>query len=806
MDDTLIDHPQAPTPGAPNTTQAGGCTQTGLIMLIAGWVIFLSLIALGGVLTLEQALFEGSFDISDVRWFIVIGYGAAVLIPAVVIWAWGRTLPLRRYFAALALAGLFAALLGPARLAGLTNGEGTAALQIGLTLVFLIIAWVLLRRSDPAYRTRPTWQGLGLALLLAAVIGIPWVVWGAIGSVMDLLLNLAGALLFGFAAGRVLETIFYLPPPFRGERGVGTLLVEGLMAALALLVMVTGFGANGNQGLLALTVPVLGWALAAMYIQSTDGEGNYSNRPVLALLVGLAAFWVLAFFDADELSAIILLGFDGLIQWSNLAAFVALLIGAVAGLALLLRPALARSGRTGVLLGAAGLAWLAALALYFLVGQPGMHGERLFVILSQQADISGAAQIADPVERRTYVYNTLVDHANTSQAEIRSTLDGLRIAYQPYYLQNAIEVQGGPLVRLWLERQPEVDRVLNSPVLRPLPAPLSISEGTEEAPVGLAWNLQMIGADRVWTELGVRGEGIIVGQSDSGAEGTHPELADSYRGRDGENDYNWFDPWYGSESPVDLGGHGTHTLGTIVGNNTGVAPDAEWIGCVNLGRNLGNPALYLDCMQFNFAPFPQNGDPLRDGQPERGANVLNNSWGCPEVEGCDPNALQAAVEALRTAGVFVVASAGNSGSDCGSVEDPIALYDAAYSVGAVDSSGELASFSSIGPVEVDGSGRIKPDIAAPGVAVPSSMPGGTYASNSGTSMAGPHVVGVVALMWSANPDLIGEIDRTEQILNETAQPYEGAFFPQCGAPNTPNNAVGYGIVDAYQAVLMALEE
>ena len=65
-------------------------------------------------------------------------------------------------------------------------------------------------------------------------------------------------------------------------------------------------------------------------------------------------------------------------------------------------------------------------------------------------------------------------------------------------------------------------------------------------------------------------------------------------------------------SPVDYGGHGTHTLGSILGHTVGVAPDAEWYACANLQRNLANPALYLDCMQFMLAPYPQDGDPLLD--------------------------------------------------------------------------------------------------------------------------------------------------------------------------------------------------
>jgi hypothetical protein len=61
------------------------------------------------------------------------------------------------------------------------------------------------------------------------------------------------------------------------------------------------------------------------------------------------------------------------------------------------------------------------------------------------------------------------------------------------------------------------------------------------------------------------------------------------------------------------------------------------------------------------------------------------------------------------------------------------------------------------------------------------------------------VAGVVALMWSANPDLIGDIDRTEQLLDETVTPYRGSL-PSCVAPGMPNNGVGYGILNAYAAV------
>jgi subtilisin family serine protease len=319
------------------------------------------------------------------------------------------------------------------------------------------------------------------------------------------------------------------------------------------------------------------------------------------------------------------------------------------------------------------------------------------------------------------------------------------------------------------------------------------------------WNISMIGADKVWNEFNVRGEGIVVGQSDSGVDGNHPAIREQYRGFTQGDDYNWFDPWDGTTSPNDEGGHGTHTMGTILGaNGIGVAPKAQWIGCVNLDRNLANPALYLDCMQFMLAPFPHGGNPFKDGDPSRAVHVMNNSWGCPTIEGCDPNALLDAANNLRDAGIFVVVSTGNDGPNCSTIADPLSLYDSVFSVGAIDQNGDMADFSSRGPVSADGSGRVKPDIVAPGVDVLSSTPEGTYASFSGTFMAGPHIVGVVALIWSAQPNLIGDISGTEKLIEETAQQYKGSLSPGCFSGGIPSNAYGYGLVDVYAAVKQAL--
>ena len=454
----------------------------------------------------------------------------------------------------------------------------------------------------------------------------------------------------------------------------------------------------------------------------------------------------------------------------------------------------------------AGVTWIFVVALFFLLGNPGNYGDRLFVILKDQADISKVAAIEDRDERLHVAYERLIEHANETQADLRKFFDNTGVEYTPYYLENAMEVRGGTLVRLYLMTRPEVDRVIPSPRLRAAPEDSPSLGDQPPPPEGyIGWNISMIGADKVWDELNVRGKGIVVGHSDSGVDGNHPAFSEQYRGFNQGDDYNWFDPWDDTTSPNDEGGHGTHTMGTILGTNgIGVAPEAQWIGCVNLDRNLANPALYLDCMQFMLAPFPHGGDPLKDGDPSRAAHVLNNSWGCPTLEGCDPNALLYAVDNLRYAGIFVVVSTGNDGPLCETVESPLSLYDSAFSVGAIDQFGNMADFSSRGPVTADGSDRTKPDIVAPGVNVFSSTPEETYAEFSGTSMAGPHLVGVVALIWSAQPELIGDIDATEQLIIDTAQPYTGDTSIGCFTGDTPSNAYGYGVVDVYAAVKKVL--
>ena len=579
----------------------------------------------------------------------------------------------------------------------------------------------------------------------------------------------------------------------------------GIAAVLSLLGSVIGY--DGSQLILIALLPSFAFAIAVVMPSRLAGM----------VLTGSLASVGFIFFDPTELT-IVLIDIAVIAIKTCAYAFVLGLAVGLIGLTIQLvteagnerRPERVEGSSLKRVLGwvGAGGAWLVVVILFITNGNHGFYGDRLFVILKDQADLSDVRQIQNIDERRSAAYNELIQFANESQTDLRKAFDSLGVKYTPYYLENAIEVRGGTLVRLYLLTRPEVDRVIPSQRLRPAPLGDLLALNNLFAappPSGVQWNVSMIGADKVWDEYGVRGEGIVIGQSDSGVDVTHPELQDSYRGKTEGNDYNWFDPWNERSSPYDENGHGTHTLGTVLGQNgIGVAPGATWFACANLERGLANPALYLDCMQFMLAPFPQGGDPFVDGDPTRAADVLNNSWGCPEIEGCDPNALIAAANHLRDAGIFVVVSTGNDGPNCSTVNQPLALYDSVFSVGAVDRDGNVTEFSSRGPVTVDGSNRIKPDIVAPGRDILSALPGGGYGSLEGTSMAGPHVAGVVALLWSADPSLIGDIDRTEHIIIETVQLYTGSTSIGCFDGGVPNAAYGYGVVDVYAAVKEAL--
>lgn len=721
-------------------------------------------------------------DLAQTDAFGLAALAALASIVTGALWGFVRDERFRPVFAGWFGASLIAFPGIALRFVGPNNDQLGMLVQIAICWIGIAVAWILNRNKMPW-----NWGMVPAALMTVAVGVYPLVRSGALGSPGDLGLALVAGLSFGLLASLLIH-------PTTGNVWTDAL---GIFGALILLAM--AFGYDGGQLILLAALPFFALALSVLM----------PSRAAVVALVGLIVAAVLAFIDPTELH-LVLSDFTAI---GLGMAYSMLGLGLITGLAALAASAIfQRVGEAGwkrpVSLIGAGILWAGTLAAYLLAGHRGFYGDRIFVILKEQADLSTVEKITDREYRLTAAYNEMVTLADKTQAPLRKNLDTFGVKYTPYYLVNAMEVQGGMLTRLYLALRPEVDRVIPSPRLRPIPPINAGQDSSISAPGETQWNVQMIGADKVWQEFDAYGQGIVVGQSDTGVDVGHPALSDQYRGSaSGDHDYNWFDPWYGAPSPVDTIGHGTHTLGTILGQGgIGIAPEAQWFACANLRRNLANPSLYLDCMQFMLAPFPVGGDPFTDGDPTMAAHVINNSWGCPELEGCDPGALQAAAEHLRAAGIFVAVSAGNDGPDCNTVKDPLAIYDAVFSVGAIDQSGTMAYFSSRGPVTVDGSNRIKPDLAAPGVTILSSMPGGSYSTMDGTSMAGPHVVGAVALLWSAVPSLIGDIDVTEQILIQSAQPYAGSTGFGCFSGDIPNAAYGYGVLNVYEAVKLALEK
>ena len=436
------------------------------------------------------------------------------------------------------------------------------------------------------------------------------------------------------------------------------------------------------------------------------------------------------------------------------------------------------------------------------------------VLLADQPDVSAAYGIADPDARGWYVYRTLRAHAARSQVRLRRWLRDRGAHYRSFWAANMLVVTGDQRLLEELAARGDTAVIESNAPRRWIEEPVSAADTT--GPQTVEWGVSSINAPAVWA-MGYTGQGIVIGNEDTGMQWDHPALKPHYRGWNGsvaDHNYNWHDAIHDSTgnpcgndapAPCDDNGHGTHTTGSTSGddgsgNQIGVAPGAQWIGCRNMDRGNGTPTRYTECFQFFIAPTDANGN---NPDPSKRPHVINNSWICPPSEGCAANTLQTIVNNVQAAGIFVVASAGNSGSSCGTVSDPPAIYASSFTVGAHDVTSTLATFSSRGPVTVDSSNRLKPEIVAPGVDVRSSYPTNAYAILSGTSMAGPHVVGAVALLWSARPQLVRDIATTTAILESSANPSVAAGGQICGGVSSttvPNYSFGYGRVDVLAAV------
>lgn len=300
-----------------------------------------------------------------------------------------------------------------------------------------------------------------------------------------------------------------------------------------------------------------------------------------------------------------------------------------------------------------------------------------------------------------------------------------------------------------------VERLAQAPGIRYVEPDLEVRAFNQTVP----WGIERVNAPQVQA-AGPKGAGIKVAILDTGILLNHEDLT-VYGGFDtfGNNNYN------------DDNGHGTHVAGTVAALDNGkgvigVAPQAHLYAVKVLNASgSGSFSNIITGIEWSI---------------NNGMQVINMSLGARSGS----QALQDACDAAYSAGILVVAAAGNDGTIRGnreSISYP-ARYPSVIAVGSITSSNTRSSFSSTGSTL---------EIMAPGSSILSTTYDGGYGTMSGTSMASPHVAGVAALVWSANTQLTNVQLRT--ILNSTANDMWNDPF-----------RYGNGLVDAWAAYNAAL--
>ena len=451
------------------------------------------------------------------------------------------------------------------------------------------------------------------------------------------------------------------------------------------------------------------------------------------------------------------------------------------------------------------------------------------VVFKQQADLSDISPHASKEQKGRSVFSKLQATARRSQSRIAAELNVRGVTFHPFHIVNAIRIpQLDANLADWLASRPEVAVLTTDPVV----ALQVVDQEDDKVPIGyrgnpaVGWGVESMGTPQLWG-MGHTGEGVVVGGQDTGYEWDHPALRSQYRGRlpnGADHNYHWHDAihedihpddqpnpcGYSLEEPCADNPHGILTMTVAVGElpdfSMGMAPDAQWVGCRNMDRGYGSPSTYLECFEWFLAPTNVEG---MYPNPDLAPHVINNSWSCPLSEGCTPanfGILELAIRNLMAAGVMVVVSAGNTGPECETIDAPPALFEHSFTVGASDIDGNVAGFSSRGLVQADGSGRFKPDVLGPGVAIPTCGYTEDIFPASGTSLSAPHLTGLVALIISARPALSGQVARLADILRESAllvtsnQDCEGS-----PGQEVPNAVAGYGHARAVRALELALE-
>ena len=435
----------------------------------------------------------------------------------------------------------------------------------------------------------------------------------------------------------------------------------------------------------------------------------------------------------------------------------------------------------------------------------------------------------------------LVRTASTAQAGVRALLRERGVRYRSLWIANVLALTAPPHLIRVLARRPEVERIAADATVRNVllgrpagglgalggaggdPARAAggarLSDGGDggddtppEEPPSVPSHIPEIAADTAWQRHGVRGEGIVVGVLDTGAKWDHEALKEQYRGWDGtkaEHAGNWHDAIdeaneASPDEPVDADGHGTHVTGLAVGGtdsvHIGVAPEAKWIACRAFFGEEAEVSEIVECLQWFLAPTDENGTP----RPELAPHVVNHSWGIFEAR----EEIKQAVDALDEAGILQVVAAGNFGPFCSSVTFP-AMLPNVLAVGSMAENSQdiIAFFSGRGP-GIEGSRAPDdpvPDVVAPGEFIWSASNDAGYLQMIGTSQSTPLVTGLAALMWSAEPRLVGDTALTHRLIEQTAWPVVNVE-KECDSPKTyPNNVFGWGRVNAAGAVEAALK-
>lgn len=337
-------------------------------------------------------------------------------------------------------------------------------------------------------------------------------------------------------------------------------------------------------------------------------------------------------------------------------------------------------------------------------------------------------------------------------------------------------VQGGRSQRMPAPRSPRdaVPPMEAAAPAAPVDAAVVLTRATPE------WNVAAVHAPELWA-LGHTGKGVVVASMDTGVDLAHPDLRRQWRG--GMN--SWFDPHGEEPAPYDALGHGTQAMGVMVGGSAlGVAPDARWIA-VKLYNADGRSRMSDIHLSFQWLMDP-DGDPATLDAPD----IVNASWALTGrgAGACTPE-FSDDIRALRSAGIVVVFAAGNDGPSPRTSNSP-GNNPGVLSVSPVGRDLAIARQASRGPSACDGA--VFPRLAAPGVNVRTAdlSHGGlpSYATVSGSSLAAPHVAGVLALLAGAFP--AASVAELEGALVQGARD-----LGDSGADNT----FGHGLADAWAA-------